>query len=140
MAVYLSDIKTISSSKEVVFNVLSNLESLAKIQASENLNEYFRLVNISTNSCTLEINKLGRVGLNVIEKTPYHSIKFSSFDSPVHLDAEIKLNKISDESTAIQFVIDADMPKMLQMMFDKKLRKGVNVFADIFEQVLNKHI
>lgn len=140
MATYKSDIKTISSSEEVVFNALSNLESLAKLQNSDEIEEYVQIIDVQPDSCVLEVKQFGRIGLMIEDKTPYDSIQFAFTELPVAVQAEIKLDKINVESTAIQFVVNAELPKMLQMMFDKKLRKGVDVLSDVFEKVLNKNI
>lgn len=140
MATYQSDIKTISSSEEVVFNVLSNLESLSKLQNNDEFEEYVQIIDVKPDACILEVKQLGRIGLRIDQKTPYDSIQFAFTEVPIAIQASINLNKIDTESTAIQFVIDAELPKMLQIMFDKKLRKGVEILSDLFEKVLNKNI
>ncbi len=140
MATYQSDIKTISSSEEVVFNVLSNLESLSKLQNNDEFEEYVQIIDVKPDACSLEVKQLGRIGLRIDQKNPYDSIQFVFTEVPVAIQASINLNKIDTESTAIQFVIDAELPKMLQIMFDKKLRKGVEILSDLFEKVLNKNI
>lgn len=140
MAVYKSEFKTISSSREVVFDVLSNLESLAKIQENESLDEHVSVLDVTADTCLLEIKQLGRVKLSIAEKSPVDSIKFVFSELPVDVEAEVNLHPVTEESTVIQFVINAELPKMLKFMLDKKLEKGVETFAEVFEEVLNKHI
>lgn len=140
MAVYQSEIKTISSSKEVVYDTLSNLESLAQIQSKEDIEGYVKIIDLSENACMLEIKQLGRVGMTIADKIAYDSIQFVFSELPVEVQAEIKLDTMETDKTAMQFVIQAELPKMLQFMLDKKLKQGVEILSDLFAKALNTNI
>jgi hypothetical protein len=140
MTTYQSDIKTISSSEEVVFGMLSDLNNLGKLGDIDKLQGKFRVVEYNTDSCLLELSQFGKVGFRIVDKTPYKSIRFETSYLPVEVNAEIKLDELSTNQTQMQLLLHANLPSVLKMMLNKQLEQGINVLADLFEKLLNNKL
>ncbi|OJV33304.1 MAG: hypothetical protein BGO29_06355 [Bacteroidales bacterium 36-12] len=139
MAIYESNIKTISSSEEVVFDVLSNMNNLSVLQKTESIEGKVKIIELDTDSCIIELEKFGKIELEITEKTPYSSLKYEFFQLPISMFAEIKLKNIVENQTQMQIILNADIPAMMKFMLDKQLEKGVNTLADMFESALNRY-
>ena len=140
MTTYQSDIKTISSPEEVVFAILSDLNNLGKLQENESAKGKLKIVAFDADSCLLELEKFGKVGFKITEKSPNKSIMFVASGLPVDVNAEILLSKTGENQTQMQILLQANLPSVLKMMLNKQLEQGINNLADLFEKTLNNKI
>ena len=145
MTTYESDIKTISSSGEVVFNILSNLSNFNNLQnlnadAQEKLNQMLKDVEFDENSCRFTVDGVGRVGFRIIEREPFKTIKLEAENSPVAVNGWIQLVQVSETNTLMKLTLKADIPTMIKVMVDSKLKKGINTIADTLVQYLTYQI
>lgn len=138
MTTYESDIKTISSNEEVVFGILSDLNNLKKIQEQAPVTDKVKDIQFDTDSCSFIVEGFGKVGFRVIEREAYKTVKFESENAPVKLNVWVQLKSISENETAMKLTIKADLPTMIKMMVDKKLKEGVNAVADLLAKGLSK--
>ena len=145
MTTYESDIKTISSSGEVVFFILSNLSNFNNLQnlnadAQEKLNQMLKDVEFDENSCRFTVDGVGRVGFRIIEREPFKTIKLEAENSPVAVNGWIQLVQVSETDTRMKLTLKADIPTMIKVMVDSKLKKGINTIADTLVQYLTYQI
>ena len=138
MTTYESDIKTISSNEEVVFSILSDLNNLKVILEQTPLTEKIKDLQFQTDSCSFVAEGFGKMGFKIIEREPFKTIKLQSEHAPVEINVWIQL-KMSDENvTQMKLTLKADLPVMIKMMIDKKLKEGINLIADILAKALSK--
>ena len=145
MTSYESDIKTISFSGEVVFNIISNLSNFNNLQnlnadAQEKLNQMLKDVEFDENSCRFTVDGVGRVGFRIIEREPFKTIKLEAENSPVAVNGWIQLVQVSETDTRMKLTLKADIPTMIKVMVDSKLKKGINTIADTLVQYLTYQI
>jgi len=145
MTTYESDIKTISSSGEVVFNILSNLSNFNNLQnlnadAQEKLNQMLKDVEFDEDSCRFTVEGVGRVGFRIIEREPFKTIKLETENSPVAVNGWIQLVQVSETDTRMKLTLKAEIPTMIKVMVDSKLKKGINTIADTLVQYLTYQI
>jgi hypothetical protein len=138
MTTYESDIKTISSNEEVVFDILSDLNNLKKIQEQNPPTDKVKDLEFDTDSCKFVVEGFGKIGFKIIEREPNKTIKFESENAPVAVNVWIQLKQIEENKTAMKLTVKADLPAMIKMMVDKKLKEGVNMVADLLAKGLNK--
>ncbi|MDR0370782.1 MAG: SRPBCC family protein [Prevotellaceae bacterium] len=137
MIKYESEIKTISSSEEVVFNMLSDLNNLKNIGQIDAIREKVKSITFDTDSIRVEIEMLGQVGFKIIEREPNKTIKFESENSPVGITMWIQLKQVAAVDTRMKITVKADIPTMLKLMIDKKLKEGVDLMAGALADALN---
>lgn len=138
MTTYESDIKTISSNEEVVFGILSDLKNLDKLQDNPSLADKVKNLQFDSDSCSFSVEGLGKIGFKIIEREPFKTIKLISEKAPVDVNVWIQLKQIADNETAMKLTLKAELPAMIKMMVDKKLKEGINVIADILAKTLSK--
>jgi hypothetical protein len=137
MTQYQSDLKTISSSEEVVFGMLSDLNNIGKLKDNNFFSEKLKILEYDKDNCLLEIDHIGKLGFTIIEREAYKTIKLKSFHLPIEMNAMIHLNQTAENSTEMRLTLAAELPSMIKIMLNKKLEKGINTLADFFENFLN---
>ena len=137
MTTYESDIKTISSSEEMVFGILSDLKNLEKLKENPSLKDKAKDVQVDTDSCSFAVEGFGKMGFRIVEREPFKTIKLVSEKTPVEVNVWIQLKQTADNETAMRLTLKAELPMMIKMMVDKKLKKGINSIADVLAKTLN---
>lgn len=140
MTTYESDIKTISSSEEVVFGILSNLNNLEEFTKNEQLSDKLKDVTFDADSCSFIVDGFGKVGFKIIEKEPFKTIKFTTEHVPVEVNAWIQLKQVDERDTRMKLTIKAELPAMIKMMVNKKIEEGINSIADLLAKALNSKL
>jgi len=138
MTTYESDIKTISSNEEVVFGILSDLNNLKAVLANAPMTDKVKDLQFETDSCTFVVEGFGKMGFRIIEREPFKTIKLHSEKAPVDLNVWIQLVQRTENDTQMKLTLKADLPVMIKMMIDKKLKEGINVIADLLAKALSK--
>lgn len=142
MTTYESEIKTISKPQEMVFNILNNLNNLQQVQNSniegaEKAAEHFKDITFDADSVNFSVPGVGHVGFRIIEREPFKTIKLEAENSPIAALGWIQLAPVSEDSTKMKVTIKADLPMMIKMMVDAKLKKGVDTIAEAIATALN---
>ena len=140
MTTYESEIKTISSSEEMVFGILSDLKNLEKIAQNPSLKDKVKNLEFDTDSCSFSVEGFGTVGFRIIEREPLKTIKLESEHSPMHVNVWIQLKQIAENDTKLKLTMKAEIPAMIKMMVDKKLKEGINTIADTLAKALSKSL
>jgi len=138
MTTYESDVKTISSNEEVVFGILSDLNNLKKILDNSPSTDKVKDLQFETDSCSFAVEGFGRVGFRIIEREPFKTIKLHSEQAPVDVNIWIQLLQKAENDTQLKLTLKAELPAMIKMMIDKKLKDGINLIADVLAKALSK--
>lgn len=138
MTTYESDIKTISSSEEMVFGILSDLKNLEKLAENPSLKDKAKDLQFDTDCCSFSVDGFGKVGFRIEEREPFKTIKFKSEHAPVDINVWIQLKQSAENVTHLKLTMKADIPTMIKIMVDKKLKEGINAIADLLAKALNK--
>ena len=140
MTTYESEIKTISSSEEMVFGILSDLKNLEKIAQNPSLKDKVKNLEFDTDSCSFSVEGFGTVGFRIIKREPFKTIKLESEHSPMHVNVWIQLKQVAENDTKLKLTMKAEIPTMIKMMVDKKLKEGINTIADALAKALSKSL
>ena len=138
MTKYESDIKIIFSSEEVVFRLLSDLSNLEKFKNEPNAPQQLQEAEFDKDSCRFKVEGLGVVGVRIVERESNSTIKFEAENIPmVKVKAWIHLEQIAENETQMSLKMEADIPLMMKMMLDKKIKTGINQVADVIAKAVN---
>lgn len=138
MTTYESLIKTISSNEEMVFAILSDLNNLEKFTSSAPITEKVKDLQFDSDSCSFTVDGIGKIGFRITEREPFKTIKLVSEHAPVELNAWIQLKQVAENDTRLKLTLKAELPTMIKMMVDKKLKEGINAIAEMLALALNK--
>ena len=140
MTTYQSSVKHIAAPAERVFNKLSDLKQLEPFV--EKLKEQvpddkvkIKDVIINDDSIYVTVGPMGVVGLKIIEKEPFKTIKFESDKSPIEFNFWIQLVEKEENDTKIRLTLKADIPFMLKMMLQSKVEQGMEMAVEALTKI-----
>ena len=144
---YVSDVKTLSWSNEIVYDRLSNLEFLNSLFNPENLErakqqmgdkaDKFNIEDFSADrdSCRFTISPVGQIGLRIVERKDLKSIKIANDAGPMDFTIWIQVLPVNNFSSKLRLTIHTELNMMIKMMIGKKLKEGINQVAEGFTQI-----
>lgn len=140
MTTYQSSVKHIAAPAERVFNKLSNFRQLEPFV--EKLKEQvpddkvkIKDVVVNDDSIYFCIEPMGTLGLKLIEKEPFKTLKFESDKSPIGFNFWIQLVEKEPGDTKIRLTLKADIPFMIKMMLKDKLEQGIEMAAEALTKI-----
>ena len=131
---YESTIKTISSNEEVVFAMLSNLSNFEKVK-DRIPQEKVKDMSFDEDSLRFKVDGLGEIGFRIINREPCKTIKFESEHIPMTIHFWIQLKQVAENDTRLKLTLKADIPPMIKMMVDSKIKQGIEQMADMLTMV-----
>ena len=134
LTTYESSIKTISSSEEVVFRTLSNLNNLERLKNHIPQDKPDDL-QFDADSVSFNVAGVGRMGLRIVNREPNKTIKFEAENSPIAVNLWIQLKQVAENDTRMKLTLKADLPSMVKIMVDKKLKEGIEQVATMLSAV-----
>ncbi len=144
---YMSEPKEINYSQELVFTKLSNLKNLEQFVSEEKLEALknqgvdtkgFKLEDFSASEdrCSFSISPVGNVGIEIIEREPFKTIKFQGEKSvPFPVTFWVQLVPVHENSCKIKLTLHAELSMMIKMMVGGYLEKGIEKLADMLTKV-----
>lgn len=136
MTTYESELKTISSSGEMVFDVLSNLNNLEKIASNPSFAEKAKDLRYDADSCSFAVDGFGRFGIRIVERSPFSKIVMTSENAPISFQVVILLGYLSENESTLKLLLNVELPSMIKMMVGNKLQDGVNSIAELLARTL----
>lgn len=144
---YVSDVKTLNWSNEIVYDRLSNLEFLNFLFNPENLErakqqmgdkaDKLNIEDFSADrdSCRFTISPVGQIGLRIVERQDLKTIKLTNDAGPMSFTIWIQILPINNVTSKIRLTVHTELNMMMKMMVGKKLKEGVNQIAEGFTQI-----
>lgn len=140
MTTYQSSVKHIAAPAERIFNKLSDLKQLEPFV--ERLKEQvpddkvkIRDVMINDESVYVTMDPMGVIGVKIIEKEPFKTIKFESDKSPVQFNFWIQIVEKEPNDSKIRLTLKADIPFMIRMMIKDKVEQGIEMVAEALTKI-----
>lgn len=130
MTEYTSTVKKIEANADEVFSVLSDLDNLSRV---EDLipKDKIKDLTFTSDSVKFKVDGLGQcVGIKIVEREPFSTIKFSGENIPADVNFWIQLKQMADNDTRIKLTLRAELPMMFKMMLDSKIRTGIEQAAE----------
>ncbi len=121
----------------MVFGILSDLNNMKKILEGAPLTDKVKNLQFQTDSCSFVLEGLGKMGFRIIGREPFKTIKLHSEQAPVDINVWIQLAQRAENDTRMTLTLKADLPAMIKMMVDKKLKEGINLIADVLAKALS---
>ena len=134
MTTFESPVKTINAAQEAIFNKLSNLNNLESIKdriPQDKIQDF----SFDQDSVHFSVSPIGKIGIQVIEREPYKTIKFQSVDSPIQFNMWIQLVALSETETKVKLTLKADINMFLKPMVSKPLQDALDKMADALTQM-----
>lgn len=129
MTDFVSDIQKIPYSADRVYEKLSDLKNLEKVQnllPEGKVKEF----TFDSDSCSFQVETFGTIALRVVERDPFKTIKLESEKSPVPFSFWIQLQEVATDDTRLKLTFRADIPFLFKGMISKPLEEGIKKVAE----------
>ncbi|AVM57589.1 polyketide cyclase [Bacteroides heparinolyticus] len=134
MTKFESGIKNIQASQEAVYQKLSDLNNLEKVK--ERLPEdKIKDLTFDAYSMTMEVNPVGKITLQIVEKEPCKCIKFETAASPFPFNLWIQILPVTAGECKMKLTIGMDINPFMKAMVQKPLQEGLEKMADMLSLI-----
>jgi len=119
---------------EKVYTFISNFDNFTRL-----LPDKVENWQSTGDSCSFEVQGLAKVGLRIIDKTPFSNVNMKSEGKlPFNFTFDANIHETSALQCEVQLVIDSDMSKFIAMMAAGPLQNFVNVLVDKLKLEMEK--
>lgn len=130
MTKFESGVKVIPASQEAVYEKLSDLNNLEKIK--DRLPEdKVKNLSFDAESLSIDVNPVGKIVLQIVEKEPCKCIKFGTTTSPLPFNLWIQIVPTADNECKMKLTIGIEINPFMKAMVQKPLQEGLEKMADM---------
>ena len=127
MTKYESQIKVVPYSKEKIFTFLSDFNNFGELVPKDKIKNW----QSYGDHCTFEIDMIGKVGLRIVESTPFDTIKLTSEgNTPVNFFLWVQIKEVEEADSRVKLTFKADMNPMIKMVAAGPIKKFLEILAD----------
>jgi carbon monoxide dehydrogenase subunit G len=124
-----SDKVTINKPAQQVYNFLSDFNNFGHLMP-EQVTDW----QSTGDECSFTIKGMAELGMKIVEKTPYTSIKIVRTKAPFNFTLTATVEDKNSQSE-VQLAFDADLSPMLKMMASKPLTNFLNLLVNKLKEV-----
>ena len=124
-----SQIKQIPHPQQAVYNMLSNLENIGKIQ-DRVPQDRVRDMTFDRDSVSVRVEPIGQLRLRVCERQEPKCVKFVTEQSPVPFTVWIQMLPVTASSSKMRVTAEADLNPLIKAMVEKQLQTSVDEIAN----------
>ncbi len=129
-----SKVVSIKRLDEDVFKVLSNFQNFTPYAQAAKLENW----QAGEDWCRFDAQGIRDAGLQIVEKEPNKTIKFTGNDKiPFEFFVWIQLKQVAPYDTRLKITLKANLNMMMKMVIGSKLQAGVDGLADQIAMVFN---
>ena len=129
MTNFTSDVKTIPHNRQLIYDVLSNLENLAKVKdrfSGDRIQDF----TFDRDSCSFSVSPLGQLRFVIVERNAPETVQLAMEQAPVDANLFIRLTSENETETRVQLSIEANLNPFFKSMVSAPLQEGINKIAD----------
>jgi len=134
MTKFESGIKVIPYPQENVYQIISDLNNLARIR-DRVPNDKIQEFTFDSDTVSMAVPPVGLVSLHIIERDEPKCIKFETVQSPMPFNLWIQILPVNDQSSKMKVTVAADIPVFLKSMVSGPLQDGVDKVAEALSQI-----
>ncbi|MDR1980494.1 MAG: SRPBCC family protein [Tannerellaceae bacterium] len=128
MTEFVSGVKTIPHNEERVFNMLSDLTNIEKIK------DYIPQGKVKDfafdrDSLSFVVDPVGEVALQIVDREPYTTIKFTTTHSPIPMHLWIQLKQVEENDTRMKITVHVELTPFIKPIVSKPLQEAVERIA-----------
>ena len=125
MTEFVSEVKTIPFNEDRIFNMLSDLSNLGKVQdriPQDKIQDF----EFDKDSCSFSVAPVGKITFQIVEREPNKTIKFTTTNSPVPLFLWIQLKQVEENDTRMKITVRAELNPFIKPMVSKPLQDAID--------------
>ena len=134
MSKFESSIRQIDYPQQIVFQGLSNLDNLSKVQ-DRIPEDKAKDLTFDNDSVSINVPPVGRVTLRIVEREEPKTIKFETVESPLPFNFWIQLLPVTETSCKMKLTIKAELNPFIKAMVSSHLQDGIEKIADVLQMI-----
>ncbi len=130
MTTFESPVRTVNASNEAIFNKLSDLNNLEYVKdkiPADKISDF----SFDRDSVKFSIAPIGKIGLRIINRDPFKTIKFESEDAPLQFNLWIQIVSTAENESKIKITIKAELNMFIKPMVSKPLQQALDKMVDM---------
>lgn len=128
-----STIREIAYPQQAVYNMLSDLSNIQKVQ-DKIPHEQVKDLTFTADSISIS-TQMGAVKMVIVNREEPKEIKFETQESPIPFNFWIQILPVSETSSKIKLTIKADLNPFIAGMVKKPLQEGIEKIADALQLI-----
>ncbi len=128
-----STIREIAYSQQAVYNMLSDLSNIQKVQ-DKIPQEHVKDLTFTSDSISIS-TPMGAVKMVIVNREEPKEIKFETQESPLPFNFWIQILPVDETSSKMKLTIKADLNPFIAGMVKKPLQEGIEKIADALQLV-----
>lgn len=128
-----STIREIAYSQQAVYNMLSDLSNIQKVQ-DKIPQEHVKDLTFTSDSISIS-TPMGAVKMVIVNRDEPKEIKFETQESPLPFNFWIQILPVDETSSKMKLTIKADLNPFIAGMVKKPLQEGIEKIADALQLV-----
>lgn len=134
MTKFESGIKIVPTSQTAVYEKLSDLSNLEKVK--DRLPEdKVKNLTFDSDSLSIEVEPVGKITLQIVEREPYKCIKFGTTTSPLPFNLWVQIVPVTDVQCKMKLTIGMELNPFMKAMVQKPLQEGLEKMADMLSLI-----
>jgi hypothetical protein len=134
MSKFESSIRQINYPQQVVYQGLSNLDNLSKIQdkiPEDKAND----LTFDNDSVSINVPPVGKITMRIVDREEPKTIKFETVESPLPFNFWIQLLPVTETSCKMKLTLKAELNPFIKGMVSKPLKDGIEKIADVLQMI-----
>lgn len=128
-----STIREIAYPQQAVYNMLSDLSNIQKVQ-DKIPHEQVKDLTFTADSISIS-TQMGAVKMVIVNREAPREIKFETQESPLPFNFWIQILPVSETSSKMKLTIKADLNPFIAGMVKKPLQEGIEKIADVLQLI-----
>ncbi len=128
-----SPIREIAYPQQAVYNMLSDLSNIQKVQ-DKIPHEQVKNLTFTADSISIS-TQMGAVKMVIVNREEPKEIKFETQESPIPFNFWIQILSVSETSSKMKLTIKADLNPFIAGMVKKPLQEGIEKIADALQLI-----
>ena len=128
-----STIREIAYSQQAIYNMLSNLSNIQKVQ-DKIPQEHVKDLTFTSDSISIS-TPMGAVKMVIVNREEPKEIKFETQESPLPFNFWIQILPVDETSSKIKLTIKADLNPFIAGIVKKPLQEGIEKIADALQLI-----
>lgn len=128
-----STIREIAYPQQAVYNMLSDLSNIQKVQ-DKIPHEQVKNLTFTADSISIS-TQMGAVKMVIVNREEPKEIKFETQESPIPFNFWIQILPVSETSSKMKLTIKADLNPFIAGMVKKPLLEGIEKIADALQLI-----
>ena len=134
MSKFESSIRQIDYPQQIVFQGLSNLDNLSKVQ-DRIPEDKAKDLSFDNDSVSINVPPVGKITLKIVEREEPKTIKFETVESPLPFNFWIQLLPVTETSCKMKLTIKAELNPFIKAMVSSHLQDGIEKIADVLQMI-----